>query len=340
MTGHTITRRAAARHIAAMPLVLATGLGGARAEPLAIDLVNEYPASSLPGEADLFFATTVAKELAGKLTVRPQPDARSGLRSREQIAAVAEGKVAMADTFGGAIAELDPALALASLPFQTPTVAAARRLFEFAEARYAEVFAQRNQRLLFISPWPASGLWTTRPITSPGDLSRLHVRTYDATGTAVFRRLSASADIVSFADLEPRLAAGGIDAVLSSGDGGAGRQLWRRLPFFTAINYAVPLSFATINGDVWNRFDAETRARLDGIGRATTERQWAAMAGRVEQNYQTMRQNGMTITDPVPAGLVSALQAAAVPAVEAWAARASAEDRAILARLKELAPAQ
>ncbi|MCZ0735088.1 TRAP transporter substrate-binding protein [Phreatobacter sp. AB_2022a] len=337
MTGHSITRRVAARLIAA-PFVLAAGR--ARAEPLNLDLVNEYPATSLPGEADSFFAAMVARELAGKLNVRPISDARSGLNARQQFSAVSLGTFAMANTLGGALSQFRPALALAALPFQTPTVAAARRLFDLAAPRYAEIFGQLNHRLLFVSPWPASGLWTARPVAGPRDLEQLRVRTYDATGTAVFGRLSAHAEVVSFADLEPRLTDGSIDAVLSSGDGGAGRQLWRRLPHFAAINYAVPLSFGTINLDLWNGFDTETRARLEAIGQATTERQWAAMTGRVEQNYGTMRQNGMTIVDPVPAPLVGALQAAAMPAVQAWMETAGAEDRIILTRYKELAPAR
>jgi len=50
---------------------------------------------------------------------------------------------------------------------------------------------------------------------------------------------------------------GEIDAVLSSGDGGAGRKLWDHLPHFSEINYAIPLSFTTVNLDKW-------KALLDG----------------------------------------------------------------------------
>jgi hypothetical protein len=38
----------------------------------------------------------------------------------------------------------------------------------------------------------------------------------------------------------PRLRAGELDAVLSSGDGGAGARLWEVLPHFTALDYASP----------------------------------------------------------------------------------------------------
>ncbi|MBL8568083.1 MAG: TRAP transporter substrate-binding protein [Phreatobacter sp.] len=326
------------RRFIAFILAFACGCLPAFAQSVSLDLVNEYPATSIPGEADRFFAEQVAARLGGRVAVRPVAAAQSGLRSREQIDAVASGRVAMANTFGGAIGELDPVFAIASLPFLTPTVASAQRLYELAEARYVQAFASRNQKLLFVTPWPPSGLWTTRPVDSLAALRSLRLRTYDATGTTLFRRLAASAEIVSFADLEPRLAAGTIDAVLSSGDGGAGRRLWTRLPHFAAISYAIPLSFGTINLDVWNRLDAETRASLEAIGRETSARQWLAMTGRVEQNYATMRANGMTIATTVPPDVLAALQEAAIPAIDAWAAKAGEDDRAVLSRFRAEPP--
>jgi hypothetical protein len=41
--------------------------------------------------------------------------------------------------------------------------------------------------------------------------------------------------------------AGELDAVLSSGDAGAGAELWAILPHFTEVNHAMPLSIATID---------------------------------------------------------------------------------------------
>ena len=60
-------------------------------------LANEYPPTSLPGEGDAFFAKAIAGRVAGRLIVEPQPDAKSGFKSREQLMAVAEGKLAVAD---------------------------------------------------------------------------------------------------------------------------------------------------------------------------------------------------------------------------------------------------
>jgi hypothetical protein len=71
-------------------------------------LANEYPATSLPGAGDIFFAKAVADRVAGKLVIDAQADAKSGFKSREQLKAVAEGKLAMADSFAGALGNENP----------------------------------------------------------------------------------------------------------------------------------------------------------------------------------------------------------------------------------------
>jgi TRAP-type C4-dicarboxylate transport system substrate-binding protein len=143
------------------------------------------------------------------------------------------------------------------------------------------------------------------------DIAALKVRAYDETGARLFARLGARARVVSFADLGAKIAAGEIDAVLSSGDGGAGRSLWPHFPHFTAIDYAIPLSFATLNLDHWNRLDAATRTQVEEAARATEARQWRSLEGRVAENYARMRENGVTIDAQIPAALRERLRAAA-----------------------------
>ena len=84
-----------------------------RVEPWAF--ANEYPASSLPGEADAFFARQVAQRTRGRVSVLAAPDARSGYKSRDHLRAVAEGRLAMADTFSGALGGEEPILGLSAL---------------------------------------------------------------------------------------------------------------------------------------------------------------------------------------------------------------------------------
>src|SRR5947209_20288120 len=102
--------------VIALLAVCAGGVAVAQPQAARWVLANEYPATSLPGEGDAYFAKAVADRVAGTLVVETQADAKSGFKSREQLKAVAEGKLAMADSFVGALGDEDPIFLLSSLP--------------------------------------------------------------------------------------------------------------------------------------------------------------------------------------------------------------------------------
>lgn len=300
------------------------------AEPVVWDLANEYPATAIPGQADSFFAAEVARETGGALVIRPVPDAKSGLRSRDQLKAVSEGRIAMADSFGGGLGDDSPVFLLSSLPFVTASADQARQLYDKARPLYESLFAARGQKLLYVTPWPPSGIWSTVAVDSLAALKSLKMRTYDTTGTELFARLCSAASVVSYADLTPKLESGAITAVLSSGDGGAGRQLWKYLPHFSEIVYAVPLSFGTVSLTAWNALDPSTQAAVLKAGEATTAQQWQAMTGRVEANFKRMRENGVTIDVKPPAEVMSAMRNAATKTLADWRTAAGPEAAGIL----------
>ena len=218
--------------VAALTLAL---MAPAAAQTITLELINEYPATAISGVADAFFADAVKRKSEGRVTIRPISDAKSGLRSRDQLKAISEGKFAMADSVGGTLAAEDPMFLLSSLPFVTPTLADARKLYELSRQQYEDLFAARKQKLLYVVPWPPSGIWSAAPLNSAMALKALKIRTYDQTGTDVLSQIASRAAIVSFSDLNPKLEAGEFNAVLSSGDGGAGRQLWKYLRHFSDI---------------------------------------------------------------------------------------------------------
>src|SRR5207249_8580168 len=122
---------------------------------------------SLPGEGDAYFAKAVAARLAGKLVIEAQADAKSGFKSREQLKAVAEGKLAMADSFAGALGDEDPIFLFSSLPFVAANSAEPRRLYDLAKPRYEAVLKGFKQKLLYSTPWPGPGIWAKSAVDTP-----------------------------------------------------------------------------------------------------------------------------------------------------------------------------
>jgi TRAP-type C4-dicarboxylate transport system substrate-binding protein len=322
------------RHL--LPLLLSCGAGilasrAARAET-AWRMATEYPATAMPGEGVRHFAEAATRLSAGALVVRPGFDAPDGLRSAAMPRAVAEGRLEAADAFTGALAGEAPIFELSALPFLTASTADTARLLRIARPAYEAALAARGLSLLYATPWPATGLWSRAPVTGPEALRGLRVRTYDAAGTQVLRAAGAAPERISFADALPRLRTGGLDAVLSSGDGGAGARLWEVLPHFTAIGYASPLSLAFCGTAALAALPEAARRAVEQAARETEARQFEAVATRQVENEARMRANGVTIAD-APA-LREALARAAAPVLADWAARAGAEGEAILAAFR------
>lgn len=305
----------------------ALALGTARAQPAGWTVATEYPATSIPGEGVTHFAAAATRRGVPVTAAAGAPD---GYRSAAAFAVLAQGRFAAVDAFSGALNAVDPIFLLSSLPFLTASHADAARLRDLARPHYAAAAEKHGATLLWTTPWPPSGLWTRRPVTKPEDLRGLRVRTYDATGTAVLRAAGANAEVLSFAEVEARLEAGALDAVLSSGDGGAGRRLWRWLPNFTIADYAWPISLAFASKAALEALPASGREAIAAAAAETEMRQWQAIEGRLAANQRTMRENSVAIHEPADA-MRAALRQAAASATAAWEARAGEAGRAILA---------
>lgn len=292
-------------------------------------IVTEYPANAMPGEGIAHFAEAATRLSGGAPTVTAGFDAPQGLRSAAMIRAAAEGRVEAADAFTGALAGEGAIFQLSALPFLTASGEDTARLLRAARGAYASALEARGVVLLYATPWPATGLWSRQPVAGPEALRGLRIRTYDAASTAVMREAGAAPAQISFADAMPRLRAGELDAVLSSGDGGAGARLWELLPHFTALDYASPLSLAFCNAAALRALPAAGQEAVMAAARETEERQFRAIANRLVENETRMRHNGVVLSSGAP--LRPALTAAAAPVLAEWSERAGAEGAAILA---------
>lgn len=317
------------------PLRLAAGIamafiGHGAYAATTLTMATEYPATSMPGQGVSTFAELVRAKSAGNVVIDTSFDAAKGIKSGDMIDAVQAGKVDAGDAFAGALAAKYPLFGVSSLPFLADSLSKARNLNKAARPAYEKLLAAHGQKLLYTTPWPASGIWSKQKLDSVAALKRLNIRTYDATSQEVMRSAGAQAQNISFADAMPRIASGEVNAVLSSGDGGAGRKLWEYLPHFAEINYAMPISVATMNLKAYEALDARSRKAIDQAAAQTEAEQWKRIEGRLQQNYANMRKNGVAINTAVPPAVLKALKDASADAINAWKTAAGPEAAAIV----------
>ncbi len=294
--------------------VAAIGLASLSARPAHAQsrgtMATEYPATAMAGEGVTAFVATLRARSNGGFDLTPSYDAALGIKSAEMLAAVRAGRVAFADAFLPALSKEDPLFGLSALPFLVPTLDATRRLADVARPAYRTALAKQGAHLLYLTPWPATGLWAKAAPRTMAEFSQLTLRAYDATSTRVMTDTGARAELLSFADAMPRLKAGTLDAVLSSGDGGAGRRLWEFLPSFVEINYTYPLSAAFMSETAFAALSMADQKVVMAAAEETEQRLWALVRTRLDENYARMRTNGVAIVTDVPADIAAALQAA------------------------------
>ena len=130
------------------------------------DMPTEYPENAMPGVGLAAFTKHVAESERRQTQIRPSFDAKAGIKSAGMLAAIAEGRVQAGDAFAGALEAEDPIFALPSLPFLVTSTADAKRLADIARPHLAAALQKKGLRLLYLTPWPPSGIWSKTPLTS------------------------------------------------------------------------------------------------------------------------------------------------------------------------------
>jgi TRAP-type C4-dicarboxylate transport system substrate-binding protein len=293
-------------------------------------MATEYPQSSISGIGLASFGRRVSARTNGFVTTANAFDNALKIGSGEMLRAAQEQRIAGADAFAGPLEASDAIFGLASLPFVAQSFEAARAINATARPLYAKALAAHGLKLLYVTIWPATGLWTDRPLRGIDDLGTLAVRTYDYNSAQVMRAVGAVAEYLPFNEALVKVRNHQLNAILTSGDGGAGRTLWDDLRYFTPINYAIPISIAFVRLDAFEALPNEVRDEVMQAAEETETSQFELLANRTAENYAQMRSHGVTIADPVPAALIAALKQGAALPIAAWKAKVPAEAVAIV----------
>ena len=298
-------------------------------------MTTEYPENNISGIGLATFADRVAARTNGLVTVANAFDNQLKISSGEMPRAALDGRIAGGDAFAGALSGVDPVLGLSTLPFVVQSVDIARAVNSRARPLYEKALAARGLKLLYLTIWPATGLWSDRSLAGADDLPKLNLRAYDANSSEVMKAAGANAQFLPMDTALAGLREHRLNAFLTSGDGGAGRKLWDFLPYFAAINYAMPISIAFVRNEAFAALPEPMQREVLAAATETEQSQLALLAHRTTENYARMRDNGVHITEPAPASLIAALRTAATGTITAWEAQAGTDAAAIVEWAKQ-----
>ncbi len=309
--------------------------GAANAKTMIWDMPNEYPATSVQGEGDTYFGERLKERSKGKIEIAHHFGGALGYKSKDQLDAVADGAVVLANTFVPTLGGVNPIFLLSSLPFLTANTDEAKLLFDVGKPYYQEVLAKYNQKLLYASPWPSSGIWGKAPLNNMAAIKNLKMRTYDPNGTKVFRAAHASPIQLSWADIVPQLSTGGIDGVLTSVEAGLTASFNDYCTHFTAINYDSTINMITMNLDVWNKLSPELKKAVTDAANDAEKYVWTNTPKVIADAYTVAGKRGVTVVTDVPSDYREKLSKAAEPVVAEWVKDAGPKGKELLEKYRQ-----
>lgn len=290
------------------------------------DMPNTFGRNSSDGQADLLFAELVREKTGGRIEIVHHFDGSLGYRGADILDVVEDGAVPIArhatSYYGGS----DPMFLLSTLPFLITRTEDVQTMHDVSWPYIEEAFGRFNQVVISTGLFPPSGIWSRNPIGSVADLEGLKLRAFDLNSLETFSGAGAAAVNLNWGDVIPALSTGVIDAVVTSADLGNASGINDYTPNFLEVNWAIPLSYVTVNKDVWDALPADLQAALREAGEETTRRTFERLQTQVAQNYADMRAKGVTVVEDAPEDLMARLREAATPVLARW--RETAGDRA------------
>ncbi len=212
-------------------------------------MATEYPESNISGVGLATFGKILSSKSHGSVTTSNAFDNELKVSSGEMLQAARDHRIDGGDAFAGALESSDSIFGLSSLPFVVQSVDTAKAVAARARPLYERALEARGLKLLYITIWPATGIWSEQALKTADDLRALSIRTYDNNSAQVMRTVGATAEYLPFNEAIAKVKEHKLNAILTSGDGGAGRKLWDDLHHFTPINYAIPISIAFVRQD-------------------------------------------------------------------------------------------
>jgi len=287
---------------------VASSIGVAQGAPTPEwSIATAYPADTVSGKAADDFARLLND--AGANTARAVPhfaDKKGVASVQDRISQQPFGVL-----FAGDLGARDAILALSIRPYEVNSIAEAREMARMAKPAYRSALAHHGLILLAVIPWPPTGIWSRTTINSPSDLVGMRIRTYDESSKRVMELLGAQVVFLPIQEALAQIKAGVVDAVMSSGDGAAGRAYAEVLPNFTALGYAYPVSFLVANKRFLDGVPERQRAAIFAAGHQAESHAWERLPERVRHNYEGMAARGVTVRDPAPRALLEAISRAA-----------------------------
>lgn len=254
-----------------------------------------YPANSLITKGLLEFANNVKEYTKGAVVIEVHPGGSLGYKGPELLGIVKEGIIPMSDILMGVVEDSEKVFGLPSLPRLVLTYDEALNFYNTAKPLYDKAAEKWNQKILYVAPWPPTGLFTKKEIKTVNDLKGLRIRVYNKTLEKLFVLLSANPVLLSWKDVPQAVQEGKLDGVLTTASVGMEAKFSEHFKYFMPVHIDFPLNMVTINLKAWNGLSQDQRVAVEKAASEIQAKQWEASKADNAEGVKALIAKGVII---------------------------------------------
>ncbi|HYF08918.1 MAG TPA: TRAP transporter substrate-binding protein [Acetobacteraceae bacterium] len=269
---------------------------------------------------ELRAATGIEVQMHTNASLLPLPQIKRGVQ---------QGQVQIGEILLSAYGNEDVFFEVDSIPQLVLNTAQARRLHElslpFVEAR----FARQGLTILYMVPWPPSGLYTNAPVESIETLRGMRMRTFNAMTNRFATLVGAAPTLVQAAEVPQAFATGVVNSMVTSAQTGADSAAWDFARIFTPIGFTRTRNAVFMQRRAFEALPAAQQQAVRAAARAAEERGWQMSDEATVAAQNMLQSRGMTIAQPTPA-LMEGLGRVGETMVQEWVGRAGEDGQRVI----------
>jgi TRAP-type transport system periplasmic protein len=292
------------------------------------DLASAYPATNFHTENLAAFAADVEKATNGQLKITVHPNA-SLYKAPEIKRAVQSGQAQLGEVLLANFENESPLFGADGVPFLATSYKNAKSLYDAQRPVLQRYLDKQGLILLYSVPWPAQGLYSTKPVDSMSDMRKIKWRAYSPATAKMGELMGAQAVTVQAAELSQAIATGVVEAFMTSSTTGVDSRIYEHIKNFYDVQAWLPKNAVLVNAKAFQALDKPQQEAVLKAAAAAEERGWRLSQEKNEAAKKLLAEKGMKVHQP-SSKLVSDMKQLGWTMLQEWQKKAGPEGESIV----------
>ena len=319
--------------VGAAAMIGAPSIVGAQA-PMKLELATVWPDGNVHPKNAKLFAEEVAKATNGQVVITVHSGGSLGYKGPEQLNAVRDGLVPMADILNIQQVGDAPLLGIEGVPFLVSSADDLKVLQKYARPEFDKIATKFNQTILYTVPWPTQYLHAKTKTDTLDGLKGLKIRVPDRQAGDMVNALGMAAVQIPWGETVPALASGAVVGVTTSSVSGVDGKFWEFLKFFHQTNHAWSSEIVTINNDTWKKISPANQKIIKDLAAKLEPEFWKVANDADTSSAKRLTEGGMEMII-VPPAMLKEMREKTVGLEKAFIDRAGPAAADIIAKYKK-----